>query len=160
MVVTKTNAFSIPPFLIRKDTLSSGKRIGQYWYKNFLHVGINQHLARTGAGLVAAAEVLKRPEYARIAQKQLDWIYGANPFNASTVNEIGYNQPALFKTTEGEYRPHTPELTGGVMTGIGSDPDDNITLFPGYWWTTEYWSPTVTYTMILANKLVDYYQSQ
>jgi hypothetical protein len=157
MVVEKTNSFSIIPWLISMDTLDSGKKIGPYWYKNFLHVGINQHLARNGAGLVAAGEVLNKPEYIKIAQRQLDWIYGANPFNASTVTGIGYNQPCLFKTTEGEFRPHTPELTGGVMTGIGSNhPQDDIALYPGWWWTTEYWSPTVTYTMILVNKLNAY----
>ncbi len=156
-VVEKTNAFSVIPWLLSKDTLESGKKIGPYWYKNFLHVGMNQHLSRNGAGLVVAGEILDKPEYIKTAQRQLDWIYGANPYNASTVTDIGYNQPALFKTTAGEFKPHTPELTGGVMTGIGSNhPKDDIALYPGWWWTTEYWSPTVTYTIILVNNLNDY----
>jgi hypothetical protein len=43
------------------------------------------------------------------------------------------------------------------MTGIGSNhPEDDIAIYPGWWWTTEYWSPTVTYTIILVNKLNAY----
>jgi hypothetical protein len=157
--VANTSAFRIIPWLISKDSLESNKRIGNYWYKHFLHVGVNQHLARNGAGLVSAAALLREPLYAVLAQQQLDWIYGANPFNASTVSGIGSNQPAVFKTTAGEFKPHTPELMGGVMTGIGSNhPKDAIALYPGWWWTTEYWSPPVTYTIVLVSKLNDYYK--
>lgn len=155
-VITGTNSFSLIPWILSTDTLSSGKRIGPFWYRNFLHVGVNHHLSLNGAGLVDAAMILNEPQYARLAQCQLDWIYGANPFNASTVTGIGYNQPSLFKTGAGEFTPHTPELTGGVMTGIGSDSNDRIAMFPGWWWTTEYWSPTIAYTIILLNKLRKY----
>jgi hypothetical protein len=158
-VVASTSAFRNIPWLFSKDSLVSGKKLGPYFFKHFLHVGVNQHLARNGAGLVAAAKILEKPAFAALAQRQLDWIYGANPFNASTVNGIGYNQPDLFKTTAGEFKPHTPELTGGVMTGIGSNhpKGDAIALYPGWWWTAEYWSPTNCYTIILVNKLNHYY---
>jgi hypothetical protein len=118
---------------------------------------MNQHLSSKGIVMNAAYDVTQNKEYLQIAQKQLDWIYGANPFNASSVTGLGYNQPALFKTLPVEFSPYTPELKGGVMTGIGSNPEDKVAFFPGYWWTTEYWSPSVTYTMLLTVMLQENY---
>ena len=150
MPLTQLNSFNIIPWVFATESLGSGKQFGPYHYRNFLHVGMNQHLSSKGVVMNAAYEVTQNQEYLKIAQKQLDWIYGANPFNASSVTGMGYNQPALFKTLPVEFSPYTPELKGGVMTGIGSNPEDKIAFFPGYWWTTEYWSPSVTYTMLLT----------
>jgi hypothetical protein len=155
-----TNSFSIVPWIIATKPLGSGKQLGPYYYRNFLHVGMNQHLSSQGCALVSAYNALDTKEYLEIAQKQLDWIYGANPFNASSVTGLGYNQPALFKTLPEEFKPHTPKLRGGVMTGIGSNPNDKIAFFPGWWWTTEYWSPSVTYTMLLTTFLQKNYEDK
>ena len=151
----KTNAFSIIPWVFATNDLGSGKQIGPYFYRNFLHVGMNQHLSSQGCALIAAYNVSNDKEYLRLGQKQLDWIYGANPFNASSVTGLGFNQPTIFKTLPVEFAPHTPLLSGGVMTGIGSDKNDQIAFFPGWWWTTEYWSPSVTYTMLLVTRLAN-----
>ena len=153
--VSNTNAFSIIPWVFARSDMSSGKQLGPYFYRNFLHVGMNQHLSSQGCALVSAFDAVKQQEHLKIAQRQLDWIYGANPFNASSVTGLGYHQPTIFKTLPVEFAPHTPELVGGVMTGIGSDKNDNIAFFPGWWWTTEYWSPSVTYTMLLNTKIVN-----
>ncbi len=152
---TRTNVYRVVPWIIVRDTvLASGKRYGNFYYRNLLHVGVNRHLASNGRGLLYAARLTGKQELERIAQHQLDWIYGANPFNASSVTGIGYNQPPIFRTGPGEFSPPTPELTGGVMVGIGSDQRDNPNFCPGWWWTTEYWSPTVSYTIMTANMLV------
>jgi hypothetical protein len=156
--LTQLNSFSIIPWIFATESLGSGKQLGPYHYRNFLHVGMNQHLSSKGVVMNAAYDVTQKPDYLKIAQKQLDWIYGANPFNASSVTGMGYNQPALFKTLPVEFSPYTPELKGGVMTGIGSNPEDKIAFFPGYWWTTEYWSPSVTYTMLLTIMLQENYE--
>ncbi len=154
-VLADTNAFSIIPWIVSRNPLGGDKKIGPYWYKNFLHVGVNQHLGRNGAGLAAAARLLDQPEYLRLAQRHLDWIYGANPFNASTVHGIGHNHPTFFRARQKGFDPCTPELTGGVMTGFGSNHPhgDALATFPGWWWTTEYWSPSVCYTIVLAAML-------
>lgn len=155
--LAKTNAFSVIPWVFATSDLGSGKQLGPYFYRNFLHVGMNQHLSSQGCALVSAYNVAGNPDYLKMSQCQLDWIYGANPFNASSVTGLGYNQPTIFKTLPIEFVPHTPELVGGVMTGIGSDKNDNIAFFPGWWWTTEYWSPSVTYTMLLVANLIKAY---
>jgi hypothetical protein len=113
--------------------------------------GVTPHLASTGAALAKAARILGRPELRAIAQRQLDFVLGANPFNASTVEGVGYNQPDFFKTTE--FVPHTPRIVGAVMAGIGTSEEDQPILLPGWWQTTEYWMESVAHTMLLMNEL-------
>jgi len=114
-------------------------------------VGINAHLASNGVGLMEAATLLEDPRLARLAQRQLDWILGVNPFNASTITAIGRNQPRLFVTSE--FKPPTPLIPGGVMNGIGGDERDQPQLASGSYHTCEYWTPMVAYAMWLMAHL-------
>jgi hypothetical protein len=85
-----------------------------------------------------------------MAQRQLDWILGANPFNASTVIGAGYNNPQhMFGA---EFDPPTPFLPGGVMNGISGDSHDSPQLRPGSWQECEYWTPMVAYTLWLLSE--------
>ncbi|MBN1509845.1 MAG: hypothetical protein JW955_23560 [Sedimentisphaerales bacterium] len=43
------------------------------------------HCADAGVGLVRAATILDEPRLRAVAQRQLDWVLGCNPFYASTV---------------------------------------------------------------------------
>ncbi len=155
-----SNAFNIMPWNVRTDSLPYSKNLGDLWCRNFLHVGCNRHLAKDGKAFLRSGQALDQKEWIALAQKQIDWIYGANPLNASTVTDIGHNQPSLFKTGAKEFRPPTPSLTGGVMTGIGGDYMDYPVTYPGWWWTTEYWSPTFAYTLILVSSLQEHYSQQ
>ena len=82
-------------------------------------VGINSNLASAGIGLVKAAEVLKDEKLRVIAQRQLDWIIGVNPFNGSTIEMVGHNQPRHFPGST--FLPNTPVLPGAVLNGLGGD---------------------------------------
>jgi hypothetical protein len=153
------NPFGIVPYALYASDPGGGRRIGR-WYYRWCYVnnhddnwwnGINPHIASTGAGLVRAARVLGRSGLARLGQRQLDFIYGANPFNASMVTGIGWNQPAIFKTSE--FKPAVPEITGAVMAGIGSTREDTPVLHPGWWQTCEYWTPPLAWTMCLLEEL-------
>lgn len=153
------NPFGIVPYALYASDPGGGRRIGR-WYYRWCYVnnhdeqwwnGINPHIASTGAGLVRAARVLGRSELARVGQRQLDFIYGANPFNASMVTGIGRHQPAIFKTSE--FKPAVPEITGAVMAGIGSTREDAPVLHPGWWQTCEYWTPPLAWTMCLLEEL-------
>lgn len=160
----KQNVFSILPWLVSSGEMEGGRTLDNYHYKYFLHVGMNRHLALDAFGLLKFLELTADSEPGstdrlEIVHGHYDWILGANPYNASTVSGIGQNQPDLFKTNAYEFKPPTPVLPGGVMTGIGGTPDDRIALRPGWWWTTEYWSPTVMATMLLTNELNLYYSS-
>jgi hypothetical protein len=75
----------------------------------------------------------------------------ANLLDASTMEDVGRNQPRQFVT--GEFRPQTPHIPGAVMSGIGGHEDDSPWLWAGSWQTCEYWTPMVGYTMWLMAEL-------
>lgn len=154
------NAFHLMPFGVIKDKKFSAKHINEFYYRNFLHVGLNKTIASKAYDMLQAKKIVQNKEkLLQRAQQQLDWIYGANPFNASYVTGLGENQPALFRAGDYAYKPpHTPEIIGGVMTGIGADKNDNMALYPGWWWTTEYWAPTVSAVVLLNTELYDIYK--
>ncbi len=155
----EANAFSLMPWLL-SENFKSYAPVGDYHYRYFLHVGTNGNLAFRGYEAVKGFGAVADTILLNVAHAHLDWIYGANPFNASTVFGIGQNQPALFKPGADYFPlPHTPIIPGGVMTGIGADADDNPALFPGYWWTTEYWAPTVAKMLLLVNAMDIHYKS-
>ncbi len=149
---------NVPMALYRQDP-GGNRKVGNYYYrwcyenhedKEWWN-GINPMLGYAGAILVRGGLLTGNEEAKRIGQQQLDFIYGCNPFNSSTVTGLGYNQPEFFKTSE--YVPYTPETIGAVMAGIGSSEDDQPVLLPGWWQTTEYWMEAVTGTMMLLNEL-------
>ena len=86
------------------------------------------------------------------AQRQLDWILGASPFFASTVEGVGHNHPRQFVNSH-EFRPPTPRLPGAVMNGLGGTVDDQPDRCDGSYHTAEYWTPMVAYTMWLMAEL-------
>ena len=79
-------------------------------------VGINAHLASTGSAWPKRRGSCRNRVWAALAQRQLDWILGVNPFDASTMTGVGRNQPKQFVT--GEFKPVTPLIDGAVMNGI------------------------------------------
>ncbi len=158
------SAFGTVPYGLYDGADPGGnRRVESHWYRWFMRpggqskdgqwwVGINAHLASNGVGLCRASRILNRPSAAALGQRQLDWIMGCNPFNASTISDVGRNQPALFVT--GEFRPATPVIPGGVMNGIGGTADDRPTLSPESYHTCEYWTPMVSYTMgLMAERM-------
>jgi hypothetical protein len=120
-----------------------GRRPPENWW-----VGINANLASAGVGLVKAAKILNEPQLRAVAQRQLDWILGCNPFYASTVQGIGHNHPPQFVNTS-EFSPQTPELPGAIMNGLGGTMDDQPFIGEGVYHVSEYWTPMVGYTMWL-----------
>ncbi len=152
------NAFHLMPWFLLKDSSFSSKSIDGLYYRNFLHVGLNRNITLNAYDMLNALNH-NNNNYVERAQQQLDWVFGANPFNASSVTGMGYNHPSPFRAGDYAYTPpQTPEITGGVFTGIGADKDDNPALYPGWWWTTEYWAPTVAAVILLENSLNNFYE--
>lgn len=160
LALSRRSAFGLVPFGVFSKDPGGSRQVGTHFYRwcmpNFAQRewwnGSNPHFAGTGYGLALASRALREPELRRLAQRQLDWIYGANPFDASTVSGLGRNQPSIFRTVEW-YSPPTPEIPGAVMAGIGTTADDRPLLAPGWWQTAEYWSPALTHTMLLLGAL-------
>ena len=167
---TKKNSFGIVPYgLFSEENPGGNRKAGSYWYRYFMHpeqwsyYGINANLASAGIGFLKAAKILQMPELKSVAQRQLDWITGANPFNSSTVVGIGYNHPVRFfnggeflspNNNVGEFRPATPVLQGGVMNGLVGDKDDMPFLHKeSHYSQSEYWTPMVVYTLWLMAEI-------
>lgn len=89
---------------------------------------------------VAAAGVLRNdPASAELAQHQLEWIVGRNPFSASTMYGEGYDFAPL-------YSPSSGDMVGGLPVGIQSKGDDDAPYWPvqSMWTYKEIWVHPVT----------------
>ena len=158
--IAKRNSFGIVPhgFYAKQDP-GGGRRIGDFWYRYFMPpsdwwVGINANVASAGIGLLRAAEVLNEPALRVTAQRQLDWIFGCNPFYSSTVEGIGHHHPPQF-VNGSEFHPPTPRLPGAVMNGLGGTADDQPFIGDGIYHVSEYWTPMAAYTVWLMAMLQD-----
>ncbi|MDR3269621.1 MAG: glycoside hydrolase family 9 protein [Tannerella sp.] len=159
LFMSQRNSFGIVPYGLSTSDPGGNRKVGNYWYRYFMHpeqswwVGINANLASSGVGLIKAATLLNNRELKAAAQKQLDWIIGFNPFNSSTIAGVGYNHPVHF-INEGQFRPATPVIPGGVMNGLGGDKDDqpHLILHNNYN-QSEYWTPMVAYTLWLMAEI-------
>lgn len=91
-----------------------GKRMDvEYDYNSFC---FNLDLLANAVFLVKMDRLEGNVRLREVAQRQLDWILGVNPFDASNIEGVGYNHPhrGLF----GEFFPPVPQIPGGVYTGI------------------------------------------
>jgi hypothetical protein len=157
-LLSQRNSFGIIPYgLYSHQDPGGNRRIGDYWYRYFMFpedwwVGINANIASAGVGLIKASKILNDPKLMALAQKQLDWIIGVNPFNSSTILTVGYNHPEKF-INGNEFRPETPVLPGAVMNGLGGDNADQPTVGDGDFHISEYWTPMVAYTLWLMAEI-------
>ncbi len=158
--ISSKNSFGIVPYgLFTGKDPGGNRKTGQYWYRYFMQpeldwwVGINSNLASAGVGLIKAAMVLNDPSLKAMAQKQLDWIIGKNPFNSSTIVGIGYNHPKHFPGST--FLPNTPVIPGAVLNGLGGDTNDMPVIGNGNWQISEYWTPMVAYTLWLMAEISD-----
>ena len=157
---SQRNSFGIIAYgLFSKQDPGGNRKAGNYWYRYFMqpelrwYVGINANIASAGIGLLKAGRILNDPKLKAIAQKQLDWILGVNPFNSSTMIQVGYNNPVRF-INGGEFRPPVPLLTGAVMNGLTGDHNDQPDLIiKNNWQQSEYWTPMVAFTSWLMAEI-------
>lgn len=156
--ISAKNSFGIVPFgLFSSKDPGGNRKAGSYWYRYFMQpdpewwVGINSNLASAGVGLIKAGNLLKDDKMKAMGQKQLDWIIGVNPFNSSTIEMVGYNQPKHFPGST--FLPDVPVLPGAVLNGLGGDSMDMTDIGDGDWQISEYWTPMVAYTLWLMAEI-------
>jgi len=158
MALSDKNTFGIVPWGLYENSDPGGnRRAGRYWYRYFMQpedewwVGINSNIASAGIGLLKASVVLNDDELKTAAQKQLDWIFGSNPYNSSTMLGAGYNHPKHFAGSS--FLPTVPLIDGAVVNGLGGDHNDMPVIGNGDWQISEYWTPMVAYTLWLMAEL-------
>lgn len=156
--MTAKNSFSLVPYgLYKRNELGGNRREGKYMYRYFMEpeldwwVGNNALITSAGVGLMKASRILKDDALAHLAQRQLDWVLGANPFNTSTMVGVGVNNHKHFPGST--FFPATPVIPGAVLNGIGGDHNDMPDLKDGSWQTCEYWTPMVAYTLWLMGEI-------
>jgi hypothetical protein len=156
--LTTLHTFNLAPLgLYLSEDPGGNNKIGDYWVR-YLSVtagdawdtGINPKVASAGIGLLYASRILGNDNLKKIAQRQLDWIIGANPLNMSTVEEVGRNQPIRMINRKLKIPPLIP---GAVMNGIGGTLDEQVHLEPGSWKECEYWTLPTSHTMWLMAEL-------
>ncbi|MDO9541600.1 MAG: glycoside hydrolase family 9 protein [Kiritimatiellia bacterium] len=119
----------IPCYWYAQDP-GGGRKAGSGYYRYFynydrLSAGLNADILGSALFLLRVHKITSKQRYFDIACRQLDWILGCNPFNASTVEGVGNNQPQ--RLISDQFSPPTPQIPGAVMTGIvGTDKDEPL----------------------------------
>jgi hypothetical protein len=145
------SAYAVMPFGVYRGSPTSERYrtlAGDQTYRFFMPVrkqfwwlGVNSHLASHALLLATAAVEFNQSAWRHLAYRQLEWIFGANPFGATLASGIGVREPY----------PHSRYvgiIPGGIMNGICGNTGDEPVLdtgFSGNWRTNEYWSPQVAY---------------
>ncbi|MFB6135950.1 MAG: glycoside hydrolase family 9 protein [Halobacteriaceae archaeon] len=150
------NAFGTVPLGLFSEAPGGDRRVGAYWYRYFMRpegwwVGVNATLAGAGVLFARAADLLDDGDLVAAAQRQFDWVLGANPLGASTVEGFGHGHPERFRT--GEFHPQTPRIRGAVMNGLGGTEADDPARWDGAYHTAEYWTPMCAYALWLGAEL-------
>jgi hypothetical protein len=108
----------------------------QFWWQ-----GLNAHLASHAVLLATASAEFNQRPWRDLAYRQLEWIFGVNPFGATLASGVGVRNPY-------PHSRYVGVIPGGIMNGIcGNLNDEPIldTSFAGSWRTNEYWSPHAGY---------------
>lgn len=108
--------------------IKNGIRLSDDYYLRIMPVahdfrGYNGTLLTKAKAVTATARVLGDCELNQIAQRQLEWILGLNPFAQCTMYGEGYNYPDLFVM-------FSHQLVGGIPVGIWADGDHDMPNFP------------------------------
>ena len=104
-----------------------------------------------GIAMLYLSDLLGQPWLRLLAQRQLDWALGVNPFDASLILGIGRNQPPTYASVE--CIPAFPDIDGAVFEGLIGDVDDKPILLPGDYSIGEFWLPHQSWTLWLMAEL-------
>jgi hypothetical protein len=115
-----------------------GRPSGSAYYRYFylfpiyrqLRLGVNRDISGAAQFLLRVYKMTGDRRYLDVACRQIDWILGCNPMNISTVEGVGRNQPERLINFD-EFFPPTPQIPGGVMTGITGTVVDTPSDFEG-----------------------------
>ncbi len=126
--MSQKNPWGLVPTYYFMDNPGGGKHVGGGYYRYFYNVfpfGVNLDIAKSALFLMKAYKITGNDLYLQVAQRQIDWILGCNPFAASTIEAVGRNQPERFINPI-EFFPPVPQIAGAVMTGIGGNKNNDV----------------------------------
>ncbi len=158
--MAERNPWGLIPSYWYADRPGAGRPAGRARYcyffcyrgpKGSIRMGPNHDILGGALFLLRACRLTGERRYFDAACRQVDWVLGCNPFDASTVEGVGLNQPLHF-INYGEFFPPTPQIPGAVTTGIQGDDNDNPEPF-GNNCSTEYDMPPTSMLMWLLGEL-------
>lgn len=129
------------PHIYGSGGIPRNRKIGDLGYRYFATASggaRNCYHAGLAVALFKASRLLGQPEQGILAQRQLDWILGANPFGVSFMVAVGHVNPPEYIYTG--FQPRTPWIPGATMQGVFADNYDRPDLMPGHFCSCEYWS--------------------
>jgi hypothetical protein len=154
--LSELTPFNVMPFGLYKEAASEGD-LYRPWRDGYLYRflmpehhpqrinhGLAGHWTSWAHALALAGLFLDEPRCTDLAWRQLHWLLGCNPFNASVVSGVGYNNPM----------PHSRFLgtfPGGFCTAFNGSADDQPQLDldgDAQWNTTEYWMTPLSNTLM------------
>jgi len=100
-----------------------------------------------GKALASAGYLRGDLESLQIAQKQLEWVIGRNPFSQSNMWGEGYDFPPLYTVFSGD-------MVGGLPVGIQTREVEDVPYWPvqNSWTYKEIWSfPAISWISLMRN---------
>lgn len=79
----------------------------------------NDDLAKSALFLVKMCDICEKESCLATAQRLLDWLVGANPYDSSSIECVGFNQ--VRRADFGEFFPGTPQIPGAMGTELHPD---------------------------------------
>ncbi len=135
LALSNKNAFGIVPAYLSRTNVAGGqtgstmrRNVGGLYYQYLCNNrGANKVLARKAILLAKGSRILGNPKLRDLAWRQVGWILGNNPLNASTVYGVGEGQPRVYKAHL------APRSDGMVVQGIGGGSKDMPYMRQGHW---------------------------
>lgn len=124
VLTARKNPYGLVASYWYKDPAVDRRPGGSMYYKyffadNHINIGVNYEILYKSVFLMRAARFTDfAKECCSVAQRQVDWVFGCNPFGLSTCEGLGYTHRQQLITV-GEFVPPVPQIPGAVHTGIG-----------------------------------------
>jgi hypothetical protein len=112
--------------------------------------GLCAHFTSWAHGLALLAETIHEANCKDLAWAQLHWLIGQNPYHATLISGVGFNNPMPHSRLLGTF-------PGGFCTGFCGTPDDQPHLdieANAQWNTTEYWQPGIANSLLALSHLL------
>lgn len=159
--MAERNPWGLVPLCWYAEDPGGGRKAGSGYYKYFFkhdvagpvypngfHVGLNMNILGRVLFLLRAQKITGYRRCFDTACRQLDWILGCNPFDASMVEGIGRNQPERLIYNF----PPVPQIPGATITGmVGTQKDEPAQFGSGC--AIEYNLPSTAMLMWLMSEL-------
>lgn len=110
--------------------LQKGIRVAPHLYVKrfpvwFSFRGNNGVILSMAQGAAVLGKILQRPRLSDLANQQLEWIIGFNPFGQSMMYGAGYNYPSQYSVSSGE-------MVGELPVGIETQGNEDVPYWPNF----------------------------